>query len=147
MECRRKAGASCMKVILWHLPTSLGSTQHVVLIQTFKLEWEWHLDSCDACCLVFHLSLTTAGLVIQLGLPIIHSIGHFLATALEVFTVSFTIINQIFLYKDSGLWMTSSNFHPAQAPSNVEEWILSLWQQQQVPTKERVILRGLAMYF
>lgn len=97
MQGRRRAGASSIKVTLYNLPSSLENTQYDVLIQTLKLEWKWHLASCGTCSVVVHLSWTTAGLVTHLGLGVIHNIDHCSATALQVFSVSFTTVNHILM--------------------------------------------------
>lgn len=97
MKGRRRAGTCSIKVTLCHLSTSLESTQYDVLIQTLKLEWKWYLASCETCSVVVLWSWTTAGLVIHLGLCVIHNMDHFSATVLQVFSVCFTTVNYIIM--------------------------------------------------
>lgn len=63
-----------MKVTLYHPPTTIESTQCYILIQTLKLEWEWHSASCNTHPVVAYFSWTTGGLVIHLGWGVIHNI-------------------------------------------------------------------------
>lgn len=106
MQGRRRAGASSINVTFYRLPTSSESTQCDVLIQTFKLVRKWHLASCDTCSIVVHLSRTTEGLVIHLGLGVICNIDDF-STALQVLSVSFTTVNHILMKSE---WLMYSSF-------------------------------------
>lgn len=88
---------SSIKLTLYHLPTTIESTQCNILIQTPKLEWKWHSASCNTHPIGAYFSWTTAGLVIHLGQDVIHSINPFSATAQQVFSVSFTTANHILI--------------------------------------------------